>query len=244
MEKMEFFVYASFIGVFWLAAYVLIIYRGFKDKSYGMPLVALGLNIMWELIFGLGIHNPVPLDWGHVNIDFVYARNFLWFLFDVAILASALMYGKQYIKHEMVKKYFAPLVFMGIGLSFLLQHYFILEFYIPNAHNIVVNGATPEFFNLSAQGGYIYTGFLLNLIMSPLFVMMALNRPNMAGQSLYIALAKMFGSFAAYLLMVAGDYATPFCTVMYIPTLAFDIVYTAIVYHRLKEEGFNPWKRA
>ena len=26
-------------GVFWLMAYILISYRGFKDKSYGMPVV-------------------------------------------------------------------------------------------------------------------------------------------------------------------------------------------------------------
>lgn len=35
-------------GFFWVVTYLLIIIRGFQDQTYGMPLVALGLNISWE----------------------------------------------------------------------------------------------------------------------------------------------------------------------------------------------------
>jgi hypothetical protein len=38
-------------GIFWLVTYILIIKRCFKDKTYGMPLVALGLNLSWEFIY-------------------------------------------------------------------------------------------------------------------------------------------------------------------------------------------------
>ena len=48
-------------GVFWLVAYILIIYRGFKDQSYGMPVVAFIGNIAWEFIFGLRGRRPGEL---------------------------------------------------------------------------------------------------------------------------------------------------------------------------------------
>ena len=37
--------------VFWLAAYVLIIRRGLKDRTFGMPIAALCGNIAWEVLF-------------------------------------------------------------------------------------------------------------------------------------------------------------------------------------------------
>jgi hypothetical protein len=38
-------------GIFWILAYVCIISKGFKDKTYGMPLIALCANNSWEFIF-------------------------------------------------------------------------------------------------------------------------------------------------------------------------------------------------
>lgn len=38
-------------GAFWTLTYVLMIRRGFVDRTYGMPLVALGANVSWEFIF-------------------------------------------------------------------------------------------------------------------------------------------------------------------------------------------------
>src|SRR5659263_565954 len=38
-------------GLFWSITYILIIRRGLKDKTYGMPLAAVCANISWEGIF-------------------------------------------------------------------------------------------------------------------------------------------------------------------------------------------------
>ncbi len=38
-------------GIFWTITYILIIQRGLRDHTYGMPLVALCANISWEFIF-------------------------------------------------------------------------------------------------------------------------------------------------------------------------------------------------
>jgi hypothetical protein len=70
-------------GAFWTLTYVLMIRRGFLDKTYGMPLVALCANVSWEFIFSfLYPHGPVQRP---VNI--------VWFSLDLVILFQLLWYG-------------------------------------------------------------------------------------------------------------------------------------------------------
>ena len=72
-------------GAFWTLTYVLIIRRGFLDRTYGMPLVALCANISWEFIFSfLYPHGPVQRP---VNI--------VWFSLDLVILFQLLSYGPR-----------------------------------------------------------------------------------------------------------------------------------------------------
>lgn len=73
------------MGLFWTATYLLIIWRGIRDASYGMPLVALGANLSWEFIFAFqrpsgGVQTVV---------------NILWFLLDLGILYTVLRFGPR-----------------------------------------------------------------------------------------------------------------------------------------------------
>jgi len=36
-------------GVFWMLTYVLAIFRGMRDRSYGVPAIAVTMNVAWEL---------------------------------------------------------------------------------------------------------------------------------------------------------------------------------------------------
>ena len=72
-------------GIFWMLTYVLIIRRGFLDRTYGMPFVALCANLSWEFIFAFlhphpGIQKPV---------------NIIWFALDIVILFQFLKYGRK-----------------------------------------------------------------------------------------------------------------------------------------------------
>ncbi len=49
-------------GLFWTVTYLLIIRRGFRDQTYGMPLVALCANLAWEFIFSS------PSAWSHPTL--------------------------------------------------------------------------------------------------------------------------------------------------------------------------------
>ena len=72
-------------GVLWTLAYLLIIRRGFLDRTYGMPLAALCANLSWEFIFAFVYPHDLPQR----------AVNVVWFSFDVVILAQLLLYGPR-----------------------------------------------------------------------------------------------------------------------------------------------------
>lgn len=72
-------------GLFWSATYILIIRRGFKDKTFGMPMAALCANISWEAIFAFVTPHGAPQ---------LYV-NYVWFALDAVIVVQFLKYGKK-----------------------------------------------------------------------------------------------------------------------------------------------------
>ncbi len=72
-------------GLFWSATYILIIRRGFKDKTFGIPMAALCANISWEAIFAFVSPHDAPQ---------LYV-NYIWFSLDVVIVMQFLKYGKK-----------------------------------------------------------------------------------------------------------------------------------------------------
>ncbi len=229
-------------GVFWLIAYILIIYRGFKDQTYGMPLVAFIGNIAWEFIFGLGIERGCAATWASCPAAIIQARNFIWLLFDVVILYTVLKFGRRYCT-GFFYKYFNAIVLGGIVVAGLLIYFIVQEFWIRNLWGVVVNGSTPEFLPLTLQGGSYYTGFGLNFMMSILFVFMIYRRDNVDGQSVYIAISKWLGTVAAYGFMLADGVQTPVVNVLYAVVFIFDVIYIKMVYDKCRQEGIDPWRR-
>ena len=70
-------------GVSWTLVYILIIKRGFQDRTFGMPLTALCANLSWEFIFSFIYPHEPPQN--YINIT--------WFAFDIVILIQALRFG-------------------------------------------------------------------------------------------------------------------------------------------------------
>ena len=210
-------------GVFWLLAYLLIIYRGFKDKSYGMPVVALIGNIAWEFIFGLGIESGCPATWSSCPGTVIQIRNFIWLLFDFVILYTVLKFGRRLLHRPSAALLPAhrPRQHRR-GRTAHLQHCCRSSgFAICGVSPSI--GQMPEFLPLTLQGGSYYTGFGLNVIMSVLFVFMMMRRNSVEGQSVYIAISKWLGSLAAYGFMLADGIQTPVVNVLYAVVFVFDL---------------------
>ncbi|MGN6622759.1 MAG: hypothetical protein ACTHKK_01280 [Candidatus Nitrosocosmicus sp.] len=92
-------------GIFWIIAYIFIISKGFKDKTYGMPLIALCANISWEFIFSF-ILPPKPPQ---------LFINYLWFGFDTIIVAQFLKYGKNEFLQWSSSKLYSLFVFLIVS---------------------------------------------------------------------------------------------------------------------------------
>jgi len=93
-------------GLFWSATYILIIRRGFKDKTFGMPMAALCANISWEIIFAFFIPHNAPQ---------IYV-NYIWFSLDVIIVIQFLKYGKKEFPNIPRWQFFAVFA-LGISMS-------------------------------------------------------------------------------------------------------------------------------
>jgi hypothetical protein len=96
-------------GLLWTVAYILIIVKGSRDKSYGMPMVALCANLSWEFIFSFIIPHKSP----QLYIDYC------WLFFDVGILIQFLIYGKKDFPPNISSKLFYPSFLLSLLLCFL-----------------------------------------------------------------------------------------------------------------------------
>jgi hypothetical protein len=187
MQSIGFFL-VGLSGLAWTVVYIFLIRAGFKDKTYGMPLFALALNIAWELLYTI-------LGFQHTEISLQTWVNLVWSLFDIAIVFCYFKYGKEEFKKYADAKYFIPwsvLIFLMAGI---LQYAFLKEFGITNSKNFDLFKTFIE-----PDLGSWYAAFLQNLMMSVLFIQMLLLRKNDKGQNLTVAIAKWIGTLAPTIL--------------------------------------------
>lgn len=153
-------------GICWTIVYVQLIILGFKEKTCGMPFIALALNFAWEALNSfIGLKN-----------NFLSLQTWIiviWFLLDTLIVYTYLRYGKQHFPKYTSKKYFIPWTIIIFSMAFLIQYYFLIDF---------------------GNLGGIYSAFIQNLIMSILFINMLVSRDNLKGQNLIIGVSKWIGT--------------------------------------------------
>lgn len=104
--------------LFWSLAYLLIMRRGFLDKSYGMPLVPLCGNFAWEFVFGFLYPDAEPM--GLINR--------LWFFLDIVLVYQFLRYGFSDYPKNLSKKLKIPVFLVTLGVAFGLIYFAYHEF--------------------------------------------------------------------------------------------------------------------
>jgi hypothetical protein len=153
-------------GISWTIVYIDIINRGFKDKTYGMPLFALAFNITWEFIFGFLVGDGFSLQ---------KVVNSVWFILDAVIVYTYFKYGRKEFP-KTVENFFIPWSVIAFIVGFITLYFTHLEF--------------------EGFWGARYSAFAQNLMMSVLFIGMLVRRNNVDGQSMYIAIFKWLGTLA------------------------------------------------
>jgi hypothetical protein len=202
-------------NLIWLVGDVLLIRRGFIDKTYAVPVVALAVNTAWDL-YGSIIH-PSPFKQSYVNLIFLVV--------DLVILGQMIVFW-QSDSQNMTRWgfYFFVAFSMILGLILYLAVTIELQDFV---------GAKMAFID--------------NFINSALFISMFLSRPDLRGQSLYIALLKMIGtgcaSIAFYFYPWPGYEHSALLPVLYVSIVTLDLIYVVLVYHRSRTLGINPWRR-
>lgn len=222
----------------WLVAYVAIVYRGFADQSYGVPLAALFANLTWEFAYGFLLD---PLG------DYFHTASIFGFLVDVVIAWQVWKYGPAQFPNSSLGRYFRPI--FGVCLAAALS---------VNYH---------AFIDLADPDGE-FTGFGINLMMSILYIKMLEDRGSPAGQSMYIAVGKWLGTLCAWIATALtvttsaqrtwptgwSDFTrkslghrsyplTPLINVMYGWTFLLDAAYCVLLHRRLQAAGMSPWRR-
>lgn len=203
--------------VFWLLAYILIIKRGFQEKTYGMPLAALCCNFAWEVLFS-SVFPPIYYS--------IQIGNTAWVLFDVLILVQILKYSRNEPYPPLPGKFCNVAVLVGIGMAIAFGYWFVPAY-----------GDTQGYF----------LGDLAALVTSILFIGMLLRRDSVRGQSLYIALSMLIGNIFAYLWVTympnQNTLSPSLNLVIILEVWTFNVIYVVLIYRRLKREGINPWRR-
>lgn len=155
-------------GVCWSIVYIASIRTGFKQKTYCMPLFALGLNIVWEGMYAF-IDLFVRNSFGAQAI-----ANTCWFLLDIFILVTWFKFGKEEFKSETEKKWFIPWTLIVLLSCIALQVLFAAEFGIAE--------------------GEKYSAYIQNVAMSVAYLYMLNRRRSSKGQNMTIAICKCIGT--------------------------------------------------
>lgn len=205
-------------GVFWSISYILIIHKSFKDKTYGIPLFALSLNLAWEFTFSF-IYPPGDLLFAKIIF-------LTWLLLDLIILYTFFKYGykpRKYIGIISKKSLYIFTVFI-LACSILFMILSVNDF------SILFNN------DITQISGFIAN--IQNLIMSILFVSMLLNRGNTSGQSIYIAIFKWMGTLTVAILKFTNMLPS-ITTELFIIALIqfFDILYIYLIYKFSKRKN-------
>jgi hypothetical protein len=187
----------------WLVAYILIIRQGFKDRTYGIPMLCVALNFTWEFIYAVDFPFPV---------NFIEILRWAWLLCDVVIVYQLFRYGRGSQKIPPLKQYFYAIC----GLMFVSAYLGQLSFHYTFRDKWGVSDA-----------------YMINLVMSILFVFMYFSRPSGQGLSLGAAWAKMLGTgilSAGSMYMIKDWLSNSFMVYLYVTIFVFDVTYLALLY--------------
>lgn len=143
--------------LFWAIAYVLIIRQCFRQRTYGLPLVAIVMNFTWEVQYSLV--QPPRCDDGSVDVVKV-VMILAWVALDLVIVWQLFRYGRAEQAIGEIRRYF-PFIVAG---SLLLAA----------AGNL-------EFARFHPEEAAPLSGLIINFVMSLLFVFFLFGRPALQG---------------------------------------------------------------
>jgi hypothetical protein len=210
-----------------------------------LALVA-AFNLLWIVVDGLCIRRGI-LDKAYPVPVIALAANTAWDVYGTLIHPSPM--GQSYVN----------VIFLIADVMFLI---FIIQFWQSDSP-LMSRFAFNVYVAFSMVAGLIlylavtielgdYVGarmaFIDNFINSAAFIGMFYARPDLRGQSFYIALLKFIGTGCASIVFTFNRYPgtenSVLLPVLCIGIAILDFTYVMLVYRRAKSLGINPWRMA
>lgn len=151
-------------SLFWLGSYALALILGFRQRTYGLPLAAILMNFTWEGI--ASFLRPAPFYIWHIGA-------YLWFVLDVVIVLQIFLYGRNVQVIPEMRRWFYPVVVVSMAGLFFGQ--FLFSRYIRDEFT------------------YVFS-YLINAIMSILFVFRYFTVRDHGNPAYGVAITKMLGT--------------------------------------------------
>jgi hypothetical protein len=197
----------------WAIAYVLIIRQCCRERTYGLPLVAIVMNFTWELQYSLV--QPPRCDDG--TLDVAKAAMILaWAALDAVIVLQLFCYGRAQQTIDEIKRYF-PFVVVGSLLLAAAGNLTFARFHQDEAAPL--------------------SGVIINFVMSLLFIFLLFARPTLQGIGWYASSFRVAGNsviFLAniFLLQANRPSMRGFVMFLFVGTAIFDLIFMALLYQR------------
>lgn len=191
------------VGCFgWVVAYVAIVKNTLRNGFLEIPAGAVVANIAWEFVWGFLYPNELGrfFSWGYR----------VWFFFDLAIVYLLFRHGHLQVELAELKAIFRPACVFGIAAWAVGVYFFVGEGY---------------------DTGYgAISGYILNTMMSALYVVLILRHGHLQDFSLLVAWSKMLGTALLTVFNFVVQSGNPYLLALCLLTLALDLLYIGIFY--------------
>jgi hypothetical protein len=205
----------TLFDVLWIVAFVLMIRRGFKDNTFGMPVIAAIVNFTWDVVVSFVYPAPAP----QVYFEVLFAA------FDVVILYQVFKHWRREFPTLTAGAFYT-----FVGLAFATTVALIL-------------GVRFEFKDFSSVYSGYAGNLMESILFVGMVISRSDLRGQSLTIALAKWLgtgAASLGSVLFRLPNLQGDVLVPIlCAGMFV----FDLTYVILVYRKSRALGVNPWTR-
>jgi len=191
------------VGCFgWVVAYVAIVKNALRNRFLEIPAGAVVANIAWEFVWGFLYPNELGrfFSWGYR----------VWFFFDLAIVYLLFRWGDKQTALSELKASFRPACVFGIAAWAIGIYFFVGEGY---------------------DTGYgAISGYILNTMMSALYVVIILRHGELYEFSLLVGWSKMLGTALLTVFNFIVQSGNPYLLLLCLLTLVLDLLYIGLFY--------------
>ena len=182
----------------WVFTYVIVIRNIVKKRFIEIPIMAICANFGWEFLWSFVFHT----DMGEL---YVWGYR-IWFFMDCYIVYGLFKYGVKQVSIPVIKNYFSIITTFGL-LAWGIILYFYIKLY------------DAPFTHMGANSGYV-----LNVMMSALYITFFLKTNQRDGFSLLAAWLKGVGTLLITVFCFL-HFNDGFLLSMCIVTTLLDLVY-------------------